>query len=65
MPRIRETKITFYMSKEQKANLEARARAAGLTAPNYLRSLLGWPLEQQGSRKDLAASKRRSPKAGR
>jgi len=66
MPRIRETKITFYMTKEQKASLLARARAAGLTVPNYLRSLLGWPLEQQGMRKDLAlAPRKRSRKTGR
>ncbi len=50
----------------QKANLEARAQVAGLTVPNYLRSLLGWPLEQQGTRKDLAvAPKKRLPKTGR
>jgi hypothetical protein len=66
MSRIRETKITLYMSEEQKADLRMRARAAGLTVPNYLRSLLGWPLEQQGTRKDLAAGrKKRSPKATR
>ena len=66
MPRIRETKITFYMSEEQKADLQAKAQAAGLTVPNYLRSLLGWPLEQQGTRKDLAAApKRRSTKVMR
>jgi hypothetical protein len=53
MTRIRENKITFYMSAEQKIELEARAKRAGLTVPNYLRSLLGWPIEQQGARKDL------------
>lgn len=41
------------MSEEQKADLEKRASRSGLTVPNYLRSLLGWPLEQQGARKDL------------
>jgi len=54
MARTRETKITFYMSKEQKAELEKKAQEAGLTVLNYLRSLLGWPLEQQGARKDLS-----------
>jgi hypothetical protein len=49
----RENKITFYMSEEQKADLEKRASRSGLTVSNYLRSLLGWPLERQGARKDL------------
>jgi hypothetical protein len=53
MARIRENKITFYLSAEQKIEIEARAEHAGLTVPNYLRSLLGWPIEQQGARKDL------------
>ena len=55
MARTRETKITFYMSEEQKAELEKKAQEAGLTVLNYLRSLLGWPLEQQGTRKDLSS----------
>jgi hypothetical protein len=54
MARTRETKVTFYMSKEQKAELEKKAQDAGLSVLNYLRSLLGWPLEQQGARKDLS-----------
>ncbi|MEW6208024.1 MAG: hypothetical protein AB1631_06640 [Acidobacteriota bacterium] len=41
------------MSEEQKADLEKRASRSGLSVPNYLRSLLGWPLERQGARKDL------------
>lgn len=53
MARIREARFTFYLSEEQKIELSVRARQAGLTVPNYLRSLLGWPLEQQGTRKDL------------
>jgi hypothetical protein len=54
MTKIRETRITLHMSEAQKAELAERARQAGLSMPNYLRSLLGWPLEQQGTRKDLA-----------
>jgi hypothetical protein len=53
MTRVRETKLTFYLSEEQKTELDERARHAGLTVSNYLRSLLGWPLERQGARKDL------------
>ncbi len=53
MTRAREAKITFYMSEEQKSDLEKRAGAEGMTVSNYLRSLLRWPLEQQGARKDL------------
>ncbi len=60
MARIREAKITFYMSEEQKVELNERARRTGLTIPNYLRSLLGWPLEQQGARKDLVSAPRKS-----
>jgi len=58
MSRIRDTRITFYLSDEQKIELEQRAENAGLSAQNYLRSLLGWPAEKQGSRKDLAATSR-------
>ncbi len=53
MTRVRETRLTFYLSEEQKTELDERARRAGITVPNYLRSLLGWPLERQGARKDL------------
>ena len=53
MVKVREARITFYMSEGQKTELEERARQAGLTVQNYLRLLLGWPLEQQGARKDL------------
>jgi hypothetical protein len=53
-PRTRETKITLPCSRQQKAAIEALAREHGLSLANYLRSLLGWPLEQHGSRKDLA-----------
>ena len=60
MSRTRETKITFYMSKAQKSELEKRAREASLTVLNYLRSLLGWPPEQQGARKDLASASKKS-----
>jgi hypothetical protein len=58
MVKVREARITFYMSKGQKTELEERARQAGLTVQNYLRLLLGWPLEQQGARKDLAPDHR-------
>ncbi len=61
MARTRETKITFYMSKEQKAELEKKAQDSGLTVLNYLRSLLGWPLEQQGARKDLSLTRIATP----
>jgi len=57
MARIRETKITFYLSVEQRVELDARAKQAGLSVQNYLRSMLGWPVEQQGARKDLAERK--------
>ena len=61
MSRIRETKFTFYLSEEQKADLYDRARKAGLTVPNYLRSLLGWPPEKQGERKDIRENSTKSP----
>ena len=53
MPRVHDTKVILYLTEEQKTDLDERARQAGLTVPNYLRSLLGWPLEKQGARKDL------------
>jgi len=58
MSRIRDTRIAFYLSDEQKIELEQRAENAGLSVQNYLRSLLGWPAEQQGSRKDLVTTAR-------
>lgn len=58
MSRIRDTRITFYLSDEQKIELEQRAENAGLSVQNYLRSLLGWPAEKQGYRKDLATASR-------
>ena len=54
MSRARETKVTIPCSREQKAELEQRAREQRLSVANYLRLLLGWPMEQQGRRKDLA-----------
>lgn len=59
--RARETKVTLPCSQDQKAELEQRAQEQGLSIANYLRSLLGWPLEQQGSRKDLIAKPTSSP----
>lgn len=53
MTRARETKITLPCSQIQKTELEQRAKEQQLSVSNYLRSLLGWPLEQQGHRKDL------------
>jgi hypothetical protein len=53
MPRVRDSKVILYLTEEQKTDLDARAQASGLSVPNYLRSLLGWPLERQGARKDL------------
>jgi hypothetical protein len=54
MTKIREARLTFHMSLEQKAELQLRASQTGLSVPNYLRSLLGWPPERQGTRKDLS-----------
>ena len=54
MPRARESKITLPCSHEQQDELKDRARRRGLNVANYLWSLLGWPLEQQGQRKDLS-----------
>lgn len=56
MSRIRETKITLPCSREQKQELEHKAKALGMSVANYLRSVLGFPLEQQGHRKDLSDS---------
>ena len=56
MSRIRETKITLPCSREQKQELEHKAKAQGMSVANYLRSVLGFPLEQQGRRKDLSES---------
>jgi len=53
MPRVRETKLTLPCSQSQKKEVEQRAEREGLSITNYLRSLLGWPMEQQGNRKDL------------
>lgn len=58
MARVRETKVTLPCSREQKLALEQRAKQQGLNVANYLRSLLGWPLEQHGYRKDLPTSHR-------
>ena len=52
--RTRHTKVTLPCSHEQKAEISARARQAGLSVSNFLRSILGWPLEEQGARKDLS-----------
>ena len=60
MPRVHDAKIILYLTKEQKADLDMRSRAAGLSAPNYLRFLLGWPAENRGRRKDLITTETRS-----
>lgn len=52
--RTRHAKVTLPCSHEQKAEITLRARQAGLSVSNLLRSLLGWPLEEQGARKDLS-----------
>lgn len=57
--RTREAKVTLPCSVAQKAELTDRATAAGLSIANYLRSLIGWPLEEHGFRKDLTRPKRR------
>lgn len=64
MARTRETKVTLPCTYEQKAELELRAREKGLTIANYLRQLIGWPLEHQGTRKDLLSTKQSKLKKG-
>ncbi len=53
MARVRGNQICVSCSEEQKAEVERKADEAGLSVSNYLRRFLGWPLEQQGKRKDL------------
>ena len=50
---MRDAKVTLPCSAAQKAMLELAASERGLSIANYLRAILGWPLEQQGKRKDL------------
>ncbi len=57
--RARETKISLPCSQDQKQELARRAQEQELSVTNYLRSLLGWPLERQGSRKDLTIEAKR------
>lgn len=45
----------LHCSAEQKEELQSRAAAEGLSLPNFIRSRLDLPLEQQGQRKDLVA----------
>lgn len=52
--RARETKVSLPCTREQKEEIASRAREAGLSVSNYLRTLLGWRLEEQGARKDLS-----------
>lgn len=54
MSRTSETYFKVYCSFEQKKELERRAAEEGLSLPNFVRQRLEIPLEQQGSRKDLA-----------
>ncbi len=56
MPRVRDTKVVLYLTEEQRHDLAERARLVGLSVPNYLRFLLGWPPEIPGGRKDLMPS---------
>lgn len=60
MPRVRDTKVILYLTEEQRCDLAERARQAGLSVPNYLRSLLGWPNERPGNRKDLMPAEERT-----
>jgi|GEM_PF-5665641 len=60
MTRARDTKVTLPCTWSQKAELEQRAKEHGVTISNYLRLLLGWPPEQQGSRKDVQANTKSS-----
>jgi hypothetical protein len=55
--RTSETYFKVYCSKEQKKELEQRAKDEGLSLPNFVRQRLEIPLEQQGNRKDLLAGK--------
>lgn len=57
MPRVRDTKVILYLTEEQQRDLAERARQAGLSVPNYLRLLLGWPPEKPGDRKDLLSTR--------
>lgn len=62
MSRARETKISIPCSNAQKAEVERRSQQQGLSTANYLRKLLGWPLEQHGRRKDLATDEHQKSK---
>lgn len=62
--RARDAKVTLPCTREQKDELSQRAMVAGLSMANYLRSLLHWPLEEHGARKDLTASDRRAKQRG-
>ena len=53
--RARDAKVTLPCTREQKRELSQRATVAGLSVANYLRSLLHWPLEEHGARKDLTS----------
>jgi hypothetical protein len=67
MSRIRDGRaVALHLTLEQYDDLKQRADEAGLTPANYLRRLLGYPLERSGERKDLQA-KQPAPaqKAGR
>ncbi|MES2357429.1 MAG: hypothetical protein V4529_03715 [Gemmatimonadota bacterium] len=55
-PRMRDAKVTLPCTSEQKRELTRRATEAGLSVANFLRSLLQWPLEEHGARKDLDRS---------
>lgn len=52
-PRARDAKVTLPCTLDQKEELTQKATTAGLSVSNYLRSILHWPLEEQGARKDL------------
>lgn len=54
MSRIHEgKKITLHLTIEQYEQVNNIASEKGLTPQNYLRSILGFPVEQRGQRKDL------------
>jgi hypothetical protein len=62
MSRIRDGRaVALHLTLEQYDDLKHRADEAGLTPANFLRQLLGYPLERSGERKDLAVKQQPAP----
>lgn len=53
--------VTLNLSIEQYEELLKRAEEKELTIANYLRELIGFPIEQHGKRKDLAEKEKATP----